>query len=252
MFTRCPGCSTVHPVNAAMLAKNGGRYRCGKCKKVSSALESLFDDWPESGQKPPRPGDLPELGLSIDFTRAGQSRLNPDDANLTGEADEPLPAKRGRPWLRATWFIAALVLASVVTVRLAEFNNVPVIGSLDMKSLMIKLGLKDPPPKQAFRDVNQIHLVSRELAVHPSEPGHLLLSATIVNRAPKRQAYPIIEVTLFDAIGNRLAGHEFKPLDYLAPGSSGRLGMSPQAYLPISLAIEDPGTEATGFELDFR
>ena len=235
-----------------MLAKSGGRYRCGKCKKVSNALESLFDDWPESGQKPPRPGDLPELGLTIDFTRAGQSRLNPNEANLTGESEQPSAAKRGRPWLRAAWIAAALALAATVTVKLAEFNNVPVAGNLDMDSVMIRLGLKDAPPKQAYRDVSRIHLVSRELTVHPSQPGQLLLNATIVNRAAKSQPYPVIEVTLFDAAGERLAVHEFKPLNYLAPGSTGRLGMSPQAYLPISLAIKDPGAEATGFELDFR
>ena len=252
MFTRCPGCSTVHPVSAALLAKSGGRYRCGKCQKVSNALESLFDDWPESGQKPPTAGDLPELGLSIDFTRAGQSRLNPEDANLTGEPEQPEEVKRRRPWLRAVWVVAALVLAAIVTVKLAEFNNIPVTGNLDMDSVMIKLGLKDPPAKQAFRDVSQIHLVSRELTAHPSEPGQLLLNATIVNRATKSQPYPVIEVSLFDAAGNRLAEYEFKPLDYLAPGSTGRVGMSPQAYLPISLGIEDPGDEATGFELDFH
>jgi hypothetical protein len=235
-----------------MLAKSGGRYRCGKCKKVSSALESLFDDWPESGQKPPRPGDLPELGLTIDFTRAGQSRLNPDEARLTGEPGQPSAAKRGRPWLRAAWIAAALVLAAAVTVKLAEFNNVPLAGDLNMDAVMIRLGLKDAPPKQAFRDVSQIHLVSRELAAHPSQPGQLLLNATIVNRATRSQPYPVIEVTLLNAAGERLAVHEFKPLNYLAPGSTGRRGMSPQAYLPVSLAIEDPGAAATGFELDFR
>ena len=43
MYTRCPGCHTVHPVNAALLASGGGRYRCGKCNKVNNALEALFD-----------------------------------------------------------------------------------------------------------------------------------------------------------------------------------------------------------------
>lgn len=252
MFTRCPACSTVHPVNAALLAQNNGRYRCGKCNKVSNALVSLFDEWPEAGQKPPRSGDLPELGLSIDFTRAGQTRLNPDEANLTGREVEPEQPGRGRFWLRAAWFIAALVLAGVVTLKLAEFNNVPVVGSMDMNSIMMRLGLKEPPPKQAFRDLGQIQLVSRELAVHPSAPGQLQLSATIVNRAAESQAYPDLEVTLFDATGASLARHRFKPLDYLAPGSSGRRGMSPQAYLQISLAIEDPGSKAVGFEIDFH
>ena len=56
MFTRCPGCHTVHPVNAALLARGGGRYRCGKCNRAGNALDALFDDWPEAGEAPPAAG----------------------------------------------------------------------------------------------------------------------------------------------------------------------------------------------------
>ena len=77
MFTRCTACHTVHPVNAALLAQGGGRYRCGKCKQVNDALASLFDEWPAAGDRPPTAGDVPVLGLSIDLEAAARSRREP-------------------------------------------------------------------------------------------------------------------------------------------------------------------------------
>jgi predicted Zn finger-like uncharacterized protein len=250
MYTRCPGCSTVHPVNAALLAQGGGRYRCGKCNKASNALENLFDDWPAAGQKPGGAGDLPVLGLNIDFTRAGQARLEPAGAGLTGEAAPPPP--RGRRWLRAAWVLAALVLAAVVVTELAEFNGTPLFERSDVDAALVKLGLKEPEARQPFRDLGQIRLVSRQLSAHPTRPGMLRLNATIVNRAAQRQRYPDIEVTLFDAAGARLSSLVFEPRDYLAPGSDHARGMTPQAYLPLSLDFDDPGSAAVGFEVDFR
>ncbi len=250
MFTRCPGCSTVHPVNAALLAQGGGRYRCGKCNKVSNAFENLFDDWPAAGQKPAVAGDLPVLGANIDFTRAGRARLEPDGAGLTGDPAAPPP--RRRRWLRAAWVLAGLVLAAVIVTELAEFNGTPLYDRAELDAALVKLGLRDPPPETPFRDLGQIRLVSRQLGPHPAQPGMLRLHATIVNRATRRQAYPRIEVTLFDAAGERLASLDFAPRDYLAPGSDLARGMTPQAYVPLTLDFKDPGVEAVGFEVDFR
>ena len=253
MFARCPECSTVHPVNAALLAQGAGQYRCGKCNKVSNALEHLFDDWPAAGDRPARAGDLPVLGLDIDFTKAGRSRLEPAEAALTGAGGvTEAPPPRGRRWLRAFWITAACVLAAVVIVRLAEFNGTPLIEPSTVDSALVRLGLQDPEPAKPFRDLDQIRLVSRQLVSHPEETGLLRLQATIVNRAPRRQAYPGIEVTLFGANGERVSSIRFEPEDYLAPGSDLGRGMTPQAYLPLTLDFEDPGSTAVGFEIDFR
>jgi len=253
MYTRCPECSTVHPVNAALLAQGGGRYRCGKCNKTSNALEHLFDDWPAAGAKPAGAGELPVLGLNIDFTRAGRSRLEPAEAALTG-AGEPSTerAPRGRLGLRALWLTAALALAAIVIVKLAEFNGTPLIEPATVDSALIRLGVKEPEPVKPFRDLDQIRLVSRQLLSHPADPGMLRLQATIVNRAPRRQAYPEIEVTLFGAGGERVSSVRFEPEDYLAAGSDRSRGMTPQAYLPLTLDFDDPGNTAVGFEIDFR
>ena len=254
MFTRCPACSTVHPLNAAILAQDGGRYRCGKCNKTSKALESLFDEWPDPGSKPAKPGKLPELGLDIDLDKARQSRLNPEEARLAGEAIESRQKKSrlGRFFLRLTWVLASLVVGGVLIFNVAEFMGRPVIKPGEIEAAKVALGLEEPAPREIFRDLEMIHLVSRKLAADPGRPGALTLEATIVNRASRSQPYPILEVILFDTGGSPLATHEFEPDDYLSDTRSLQSDMSPHAYLPLRLELEDPGELAVGFELNFR
>lgn len=254
MFTRCPACSTVHPLNAAILAQDGGRYRCGKCNKTSNALESLFDEWPDPGSKPAKPGKLPELGLDIDLGKAKQSRLNPEEARLAGEAIESRQKKSrmGRYLLRLTWLIASLVVGGVIILNVAEFMGKPVLQPGEIEAAKVALGLQEPAPRQVFRDLEMIHLVSRKLAADPDRPGSLMLEATIVNRASRSQPYPKLEVILFDTGGSPLATHEFEPDDYLSSASSSQSDMSPHAYLPLRLELADPGELAVGFELNFH
>jgi predicted Zn finger-like uncharacterized protein len=230
VFTRCPGCHTVHPVNAALLAVGGGRYRCGKCNKVSNALESLFDEWPRSGSQATAPGDVPVLGLALDLEAAAKARRDPEGADLDETTDAASKKVGSRaPWrLRAAWICGALLVLAAVAWKWVEFRNEPV------------------------RDLDQVHLVSRELTSHPVLSGHLRLSATIVNRADRAQPYPDIEVTLLDASGNTVLSRRFTPDDYLDPERAPGAAMAPQAYLPLTLDMEDPGSEAVGFELEFK
>jgi len=253
MFTRCPGCSTVHPVNAAILAQNGGHYRCGKCSKTSNALESLFDEWPEPGNKPAKPGDLPVLGTEIDLEKAQQARLDPnaaDDDEVSGAA--PKPSRAARFFVRTAWLLGGLIVGAVIIVNVAEFAGQPVIEQEEIDAAKVALGLEEPPRREIFRDLELIHLVSRRLAANPERPGFLTLEATIVNRASRSQPYPSIEVILFDAGGARLSSHEFPPSNYLSGSSAPGATMAPHAYLPLSLQLEDPGVQAVGFELNFH
>lgn len=265
MYTRCPGCHTVHPVNAALLAGGGGRYRCGKCNKVNNALESLFDEWPAAGTRPPTAGELPVLGLSLDLQAAARSRQTPGVApDQAAEAGDDATAKGGgglRWLLRLGWVTAALALAVVIVFQVAKFQGEPLLDRAPVRSAMERLGLREPPAVEPYRDLGQIHLVSRELRSHPDRPGRLRLSATIVNRAPRAQPWPDLEVTLLDAAGEAVSRQRFAPADYLAPGNTGGYdsgsaarskGMAPQAYLPLVLDLEDPGMQAVGFELEFR
>jgi hypothetical protein len=241
----------VHPVNAALLAQGGGRYRCGKCNKNANALESLFDEWPQPGDKPPGTGDPPALGLAIDLEKARASRLTPENEEEVSEEELARAASHSWP-LRLAWVTAAALLAAVVLFKLADYYDQPVAEQPIVRSTLETLQLREPEPEQPFRDVGQIHLVSRELVSLSPGSGALRLNATIVNRANRRQPFPILAVTLLDAEGAALASHQFEPEDYLADKARSGLGMTPHAFLPLSLEMEDPGLQAVGFELQFR
>jgi hypothetical protein len=236
------------------LARGGGQYRCGKCRKVCNALEALFDEWPNAGDRPPSSGELPVLGLPIDLEKARKSRLNPDEAALTGEQAE-VPgayARTGSGLARITWIFLAFVIAVVVVFEFMKFEQTSLTDLPYVDSAMTRLGLKPPLEKPVFRDLGRINLVSRELKSHPLKAGTLQLTATIVNRASRPQPYPGLEVILLDATGDAVSRTRFTPSDYLADGASLDSVMTPEAFLPLSLDLPDPGNEAVGFELNFH
>ena len=254
MFTRCPACHTVHPVNATLLAADGGKFRCGKCNKVSNALDSLFDQWPQASDKTRRQGSMPELGNAL------RRPANPDEAGAESEetlTDEeaapsgPLTLAR-RIAVPVLWIGTGLVLAAVITFNLAEFLGKPLQENPAFQSALVALGMTDRPEENPNQDLDRIELISREMKPHPSRPGVLLLTATVVNRAEFTQPYPKVDITLLDIRGNRLARQLFSPGDYLTRSSDLRDGMATNAYLTFSIDMLDPGEQAVGFEMLFR
>lgn len=258
MFTRCQACHTVHPVNAALLAQADGKYRCGKCHKISNALDSLFDQWPQASEELPKHGELPELGNALGSNQApdpsGESDESADEENLLAEKNAPGGAlatirKIAVPVL---WITTSLVLAVVIAFNVADFFGKPLLDNPKLQSLWVTLGVKEEAKQTEFRDLDSIELISREMKPHPSRPGVLLLTATVVNRAELPQVYPKVDVTLLDIRGNRLARKLFSPGDYLKRSSELRDGMTPNAYLTFSIDMLDPGEKAAGFEMQFR
>lgn len=253
MYTRCQGCHTVHPVNAALLARARGQYRCGRCQKRANALDALFDEWPSAGDTVMAQGDPPVLGGTIALEQADSSELSPEEAALLADTP-PLgePSGNKGPWLRLVWITLGLILllGSVYTAG-TYFGKIHFDRAVVEESL-VKIGVKDAPPEQPFRDTSSIELVSREMLSHPSRPRVLLLNATIVNRAPQAQSYPQIQVRLYNLENEVIGERRFRPTDYLTSTSAMRNGMTPGAYLRFSLEMLDPGDRAVGFELEFH
>lgn len=250
MFTRCPGCHTVHPVNAALLARGGGRFRCGKCKKVCNALEALFDDWPDPGDSPVRPGGLPELGSPLQLEPAGEEV----PAGAMDESEDSAAAAQiaSRRLLRVVWVTAAAVVTLFVLLNLARYFGVSLLDRPGFQSLLQRSGLQSAPPAPPFRDLDRIEIVAREMIPHPRRPGTLVLNLTLVNRADRFQPYPDIEASLLDLENRVVAMHRFRPGDYLTRTADWRRGMTPGAYVGLSLELPDPGVDAAGFELQFQ
>ena len=86
---------------------------------------------------------------------------------------------------------------------------------------------------------------------HPTRSGILVLSLTFVNLAPRKQAFPELEVTLTDASNQPVARRRLQPAEYLRPGADVDAGLATDVYLPVLLELGDPGEQAVGFEIRF-
>jgi hypothetical protein len=232
-------------VNAALLAQGDGKYRCGKCNKVSNALESLFDDWPDAGQPAPALASMPTLGMSIDLDTPHGDGFS-DEENSPEEES----TRDNEKLVRAAWLSAALILLIVTAFNLAYFFRQPQQEYRGTQNSPGNFGLGEAPPEAPGRD--QIQLVGREMRSHPEKADTLRLSATIVNRAARHQAFPGLEVILMDSSGQAIASRRFEPSEYLTTGADIEGGMTPEAYLPVILDLADPGRQAVGFELNIR
>jgi predicted Zn finger-like uncharacterized protein len=248
MFTRCPACHTVHPLNAALLAQGAGKYRCGKCHKVSDALDSLFDEWPDAGASAATKGEIPELGISIDLNTPRDAEFsaeqNSDDEQDAGESGVGRKGKLAS----IAWTIAALALLIVTVINFTDVFKKPLQENASLQEGLVKIGVKESVPATPYRDLSKIQLITSEMRNHPGRKDALRLSATIVNQASRRQAYPVLEVILMDSGGEALASRQFKPAEYLAEDADIQDGMTPQAYLSVVLDLADPGNQAVGFE----
>jgi predicted Zn finger-like uncharacterized protein len=252
MYTRCQGCHTVHPVNAGLLSRAKGQYRCGRCKKLANALDALFDEWPSAGMHAVEHGEPPVLGGVVALELPDESEVSPEEAALLAEPIEFSEASGNRSaWLRVSWITLALVLVLGSVYSVGVYFGKINVNSDTLDQTLVRMGVRDAPPQRPFSDTSSIELVSREMLSHPLRPRVLLLNATIVNRAQQAQAYPDIQVRLFDIENEVISERRFRPTDYLTSTSTMRGGMTPGAFLRFSLEMLDPGDRAVGFELEF-
>jgi hypothetical protein len=80
--------------------------------------------------------------------------------------------------------------------------------------------------------------------------GDLVVRASISNKATHDQPLPLLRVVMQDRFGNRVAGRDLKPAEYLGRGAPQVSLMQPGQRVDVQVAFRDPGQAATGFEVD--
>lgn len=255
MFTRCPGCQTVHTLNAILLAQGNGLYRCGKCSKVSNALQNLFDNRPaESDVSPSADAEtrqLPVLGGADEQSQELESEVSGEEAELLRAAGFGVQAGESGGERKA-WGAAAMVLVAVTMLNLFFVSGNKLMAQPSIRAALQGIGAIEAPPEPKYRNLDLLHLASSEMHSHPTLDETLVLNATIVNRADREQPFPQLQITLYDAQNQPLASRIFPPEQYLPKGSGTDDGMPPGAYLPVIMELLDPGKHAVGFEMKFH
>jgi len=149
-------------------------------------------------------------------------------------------------WGLATAVLVLLTLANAAWTFRDSLAENPFIGDWLQQAGWMQAG-----SDRLLQDPAQLQLVSRDMHAHPTRSGVLVLSITFVNLAKRSQVYPVLEITLLDAINRPVARRNLQPDEYLRPGADIHAGLAPDVYLPVLLEFADPGMQAVGFEIHF-
>ncbi len=233
MDIRCPQCGAAIPLGDHTLL--GAEMLC--CLQCQGEIRIQLDAAPAQPVTAKRP--------------THRVRVSPQDltALAAPPADErPAVARSGR---RAGWLLADLVLLLLLALQVAYFLRDDLAQRPALRPWLERLCAVAGCTLPLQRDLDRIEVVARHLRPHPEVPDGLVVTITILNRAPFPQPYPVLDLRFYDLEDRIVAGRRFPPRLYLPPGLDPDRGLAPDTPLPIVLELVDPGEQAVNFRFDF-
>ena len=264
MITRCPECATAFRVTAEQLAVRQGRVRCGHCAAIFDAvagLESGHDEpAPESAIESREATAIPQRAPRDDRPAAPATEDTQEETASHADAIDSFlaPARPARRfsvgWTAAAVFLLVALNAQALfyfrgAIALVQPRTKPYI-----ERLCARLGCDLPLPRRA----ELMSIETSELQADPANPGVMILSATLRNRAGFPQAYPDLELTLTSDQDQPLARRVLQPADYLAPADAAKArdqglascaGGVPSCEYRVRLLFTAESVKASGYRL---
>lgn len=153
-------------------------------------------------------------------------------------------------WRGLAWGLGVVLLGLVLVVQGAYFKRDWLAAHYPeaKPALQILCGVLQCKV-ELLADAERIKLDSSDLQTDPDHANTIILSATLRNLAPYRQAYPNLELTLTDANNQSLARRHFTPKDYLPKETKVESGMPSNEDVAVKLSLEVVGVNAVGYKL---
>ena len=267
MITRCPVCQTAFRVTEMQLSARDGRVRCGACAHVFDARAHLHAStpavpgipttesmqpndaapmvWPESDSVPdsmaePAPALTQVKRVAADAPAAVRSA----SASELSFGPEPAPVNRGR------WVAGTLVLLAALAVQgIFYFRSDIALLAPESKPLLKEacavLGCAILLPQRS----ELMTIEASDLQADAANPGVVILTATLRNRAAFSQALPALELTLTDNQDLPLARRVLQARDYLETVPDSENGLAAGAERAIRVTLQLTDIKATGYRL---
>ena len=166
------------------------------------------------------------------------------------EFTQPAP-KRRYDWLRIGGWIAVplLVLGLMLQVLIADRARLAADANWRprMEWFCGVLQCRLPP----WHEPGAFHVTARELRLHPSAQGVLLVTASFRNDAAFAQPWPHLQLSLANLDGEALGQRRFAPREYLG-SEPGNALIGPGQSASVTLEVLDPGKRAVSFEFEFH
>jgi len=263
--------------------------KCGFCGKTFNALERLRDK--PLTQPDPGPPVSSEIEPQVEPEFIIPEQENEQIEAVTAADEEPVPekpavtitaGKASRPvsspaavtrtngfryteallaqpvqkagWLnRFLWGFGIMLLIAFAASQLLWFNRDMVMARYPatipwFERLCDRFGCEI----LRNRDPGSIELLNRDVRDHPRYKNALLVNATMMNRSQTVQAYPVVQLNLFDEDGKLIAYRRFQPQEYLDDSINILQGMAPNVPVHFVLEVLDSAKGAVSFEFEFH
>lgn len=102
------------------------------------------------------------------------------------------------------------------------------------------------------RDPSAIHMLNRDVRSHFRYKDALLVNATMSNQSHTLQAFPEVQLNLYNTEGNLIAYRRFQPKEYLDDSINILHGMAPNVPVHFVLEVLGSAEGAVSFEFEFR
>ncbi len=198
----------------------------------------------------------PQPGLFAEKTAEPPARVVPGETVvpelLRGDLSQLVPAP-GPSWLvRLGQLSLAVFLLLLLASQYAWFMPEELLARLPFARTGLawaydQLDRDLPMP----RDITRIHLLSRDVRVHPDYGNVLLVNAKLINTASYTQPFPRVRLILFGVNGRVIAARSFQPEEYLPSDPASAVGMEPDRPVQVGMEVVAPGTTAVSYEFQF-
>lgn len=205
-----------------------GKLRCGECEGVFNAMDSLSTKLPNH-EDPSEKVSFDSLNKKQQINYTASNRKPVQDTVTLRESEGTTKSSNTKK----------KVLAALLMITL-------------LSALAVQIWLSRDIWFSQLRQPDKIQLSSKKVFSHPSQPGTLIITASIKSLTKDSQPFPYLEARLLDASNKTIALRRFRPHEYLEKYQSGEL-LKGNTETAIKLKIEDPpGNRAKHFQFSFK
>lgn len=241
-YALCPFCLSTLQVTEDQLAVKGGLIRCGHCHDVFDANKNKLTP---SAEVSPVNEAAEQTNNSIPLKN--EQLPNSDSSLITPTWEHQQTSARHKVPFTLFSFLLILIFIAQFT----YFESEKLTQNTQLQPIFKKLNSAFNSHIPGYKNLEEIHIVQRQISEHPHLANTLSLQLTIKNSALAEQPFPTINVTLTSSLGEKIAQGIFNKYNYLEPNQTNDY-FAPQALQQINLAFKKPLQEPSGFEISFQ
>ena len=164
--------------------------------------------------------------------------------------EEPRPQKKR--WPIVLWSLGSVFLLFILLAQYVWFQRDQLLQQYPQYyPYAIQLCETLGCDIQRVEKPDAIQVLNRDVRLHPSYRDTLLVNATIVNQETQPMRFPVIQLTLFNTVGEVISYRQFQPDDYLDQSIDKEQGMLPEQPIHFALEVTGEINNAVSFEFDF-